>query len=251
MKISIPKPCSENWNQMTASEKGRVCASCQTQVVNFKGMPVEEIKNFLEQETGATCGRFSTYQLEVFNATYQELPTASNLRKWTMAAVLAGVSVLPTFAQGSNPTIPAPLPNTSISYYQVETTETVSASDTVILTGRVIDLDTNEGIIGATIILPGTKIGCYTDIFGEFSLKVPKSKEAIILEVHYLGYNPLFHSIIPDSTKINLILSLNEDVLLGMIIISKKQQRSNKRAYRKELREERKRERAAKKEQKS
>lgn len=257
MKISIPNPCSENWNQMTPSEKGRFCTSCQTQVINFTEMPVEEIKQFLEQETGATCGRFSRHQIEAFNAAYQELPSPSNLKRWTMAAVLAGVSALPTFAQDSPISVPAPLLNTSVSYYhnEVQTTEIRTPSDTIELTGQIIDAETDEAIFGATIIVKGTKIGSSTDLDGKFRLIVPKSKETMTLEVHYLGYITLFHDIVPYSTQ-NLILKMEEDDVIlggmvGIMIVSKKQRRANKRAYRKELREERKRERTAKKEQKS
>lgn len=261
MKISIPKPCNEDWNQMTISEKGRFCTSCQTQVINFTEMPVEEIKHFLEQKTGSSCGRFSKYQIEVFNATYQEFPSPSSLRKWTMAAVLASVSVLPTFAQDSNPRLPAPLLNTNISYYhQSQTTVTsgtIPVSETVILMGQVIDLETEEALPFANIIVVGTTIGTTTDFDGNFLLKVPKSKEAITLEVHYAGFSTLSYSIVPESTKTGLTLKMDGQHLIsggmlgGIMVLSKKKQRANKRAYKKELRKERKRERAALKKQKS
>jgi hypothetical protein len=253
MKISIPNPCSEDWNQMTASEKGRFCTSCQTQVINFTEMPVEEIKHFLEQETESICGRFSIHQIELFNATYQELPSPSNLRKWTIAAVIAGVSVLPAFAQGSNFMHLHPSPNTSSSYHnQAQTTDTVPVSHTIVLTGQVIDSEINERMIGAAITVKGTQITTSTDIDGNFRLAIPKSKETITLEVHYLGYVSLSHNIVPDSTPIHLVLNINEDhTIVGNIFISKKQRRANKRTHKKELREARKKERAALKEQKS
>jgi hypothetical protein len=251
MKISIPKPCSEDWSQMTASEKGRFCASCQTQVVSFVGMQAKEIKDILEQETGSSCGRFSTHQLEAFNAAYQELPSPSILRNWTMAAVLAGVSVLPSFAQDNSPSLAASLFNTNISYnyYQTETTEIIPASDTVVLAGQVIGLDNNEALPFAQVIVAGTKIGATTNLDGKFMLKVPKSKEAITLEVHYIGYTSISHAVVPDSTQTDLVLNLHQDHMImgmigGVIIVSKKEQNANKRAHKKALREERKRERA-------
>jgi hypothetical protein len=257
MKISMPKPCTENWNLMTASEKGRFCASCQTQVVNFEAMPLEEIKDFLEQETGAICGRLSRHQIQAFNAAYQELPSPSNLRTWTMAAVLTGISALPAFAQDQHVPISAPLLNTSVSYdyNQVQITKVATASDTIELTGQVVDDETGEAMIGATIVLKGTKIGVSTDIDGKFRLFVPKSKEVFTLEVHYLGYNSLYHDILPEATSatiiLNLTLKMQEHVTIGVIIISKKQRRINRRTHRKALSEERKRERAIKKEQNS
>jgi hypothetical protein len=259
MKISIPKPCSENWNQMNPSEKGRFCTSCQTQVINFKGMPVEEIKHFLEQNTGSTCGRFSTEQIETFNAAYQELPSPSSLRRWTMAAVLAGVSVMPTFAQDNNSTIATSLPSATSYYHNqpqtAETTAAVPTGDTVILVGQVLDSETGEELPFVSIFVEGTKIGTTTDFDGNFLLKVPKSKEAIMLVISYVGYPTLSHSILPDSTKTNLIFKMNLGfstmgiTIGGIMPISKKEQRAYNRAHKKELREERKRERIAKKEQ--
>lgn len=257
MRISIPKPCTENWNQMTASEKGRFCTSCQTQVINFKGMPVEEIKHFLEQEAGSSCGRFSTHQIETFNAAYQEIPSPSNLRQWTMAAVLAGVSALPSFAQ-NNPSIPSvPLLNTSVSYYHYELQETkttvaVPTGDTIILAGKVMDLGNNEGMPFANVIIAGTKIGTSTDFDGNFFLKVPKSEQAITLEVHYIGYPSTTLSIVPDSNNVDLVLNLEDNAsimgnMLGIVVISKKESKAYKRAQKKELRAERKKERVARK----
>ncbi|MBL4648196.1 MAG: carboxypeptidase-like regulatory domain-containing protein, partial [Aureispira sp.] len=169
-------------------------------------------------------------------------------------------SVLPTFAQDSNPILPAPLLNTNISYYhQSQTTVTsgiIPASDTVVLMGQVIDLETEEALPFANVIVVGTSIGISTDFDGNFLLKVPKSKEAITLEVHYVGFPTLSYSIVPDSTKTGLTLKMDGQHLIlgnmiGGIMLSKKAQRANKRAYKKELREVRKRERAALKEQKS
>lgn len=255
MKISIPKPCSENWNQMTPSEKGRFCTSCQTQVINFKGKSVEEIKYFLEQQTGSSCGRFSRYQIENFNATYQELPSPSNLRKWTMAAVLAGVSALPTFAQDNSSTPTVPLLNTSISYYhyklqKTEVTTAVPTGDTIVLAGKVIDTQINEGLPFANVIIPGTKIGTTTDFDGKFFLKIPKSKQEITLEVHYIGYHNTSFSVVPDSNKTDLVFnvegnaSIMGNMLGGIMVISKKETKAYKRTQKKELRAERKRERA-------
>jgi hypothetical protein len=62
MKIQIPQPCHEDWGKMTPNEQGRHCASCDKTVTDFTKMSDKQIAAFL-LNSGSTCGRFSTYQL--------------------------------------------------------------------------------------------------------------------------------------------------------------------------------------------
>jgi hypothetical protein len=65
LKITIPKPCHENWNQMTPSEQGRHCASCNTIVIDFSLMSAQEIQKFFKEQKGSkTCGYFKSSQLD-------------------------------------------------------------------------------------------------------------------------------------------------------------------------------------------
>jgi len=64
-KLSVPKPCNENWDAMTPDAKGRFCGLCEKTVVDFTGMPGTEISGYLLANAGKkVCGRFNTEQLE-------------------------------------------------------------------------------------------------------------------------------------------------------------------------------------------
>lgn len=64
-KISIPKPCHEDWNQMTTDATGKFCNSCAKSVVDFTKMNATEIQNyFIENQGQNVCGRFKTQQLD-------------------------------------------------------------------------------------------------------------------------------------------------------------------------------------------
>ena len=64
-KVSIPKPCHEDWNQMTPNQQGRHCNVCVKTVVDFTNMEPKEIKSFFEEKKGEkVCGHFRTNQVE-------------------------------------------------------------------------------------------------------------------------------------------------------------------------------------------
>lgn len=64
-KITIPKPCHENWDIMTPNENGRFCLSCSKTVVDFTSMVPDEIQHFFVQnQNNKICGRFRKSQLD-------------------------------------------------------------------------------------------------------------------------------------------------------------------------------------------
>lgn len=64
-KISIPKPCHENWDAMTPETTGRFCNSCAKSVVDFTNMKAPEIQQYFIQNQGQKiCGRFKNEQLD-------------------------------------------------------------------------------------------------------------------------------------------------------------------------------------------
>lgn len=64
-KISIPKPCHENWDGMTTTTTGRFCGSCTKNVVDFTNkLPIEIQQYFADNKEQSICGRFKNEQLE-------------------------------------------------------------------------------------------------------------------------------------------------------------------------------------------
>jgi hypothetical protein len=65
IKVSIPVPCHEDWNKMMPDEKGAFCGKCAKTVVDFTKKTVEEIADYLLEQSGKkVCGRFTSDQLE-------------------------------------------------------------------------------------------------------------------------------------------------------------------------------------------
>jgi len=55
------------------------------------------------------------------------------------------------------------------------------------ITGFVVEEDTGEALIGATVLLSGTSIGTITDYDGSYTLNLPEQHRGI-LEISYTGY---------------------------------------------------------------
>jgi hypothetical protein len=63
-RISIPKPCHEDWATMTANEKGRFCDKCIKTVHDFSNKNDTELHEYLSLHPGEKmCGRFRQNQL--------------------------------------------------------------------------------------------------------------------------------------------------------------------------------------------
>lgn len=70
MKIHIPEPCSEKWDEMTPSEKGAFCEKCAIDVMDFTRKSPFEIRDILSgkfKNKEHSCGRIQYGQMEAVN----------------------------------------------------------------------------------------------------------------------------------------------------------------------------------------
>lgn len=66
-RIQIPEPCHEGWQNMTPTEKGRHCKTCDKVVVDFSRMSDHEIIKFIEEkkvQNKRVCGHFKSNQID-------------------------------------------------------------------------------------------------------------------------------------------------------------------------------------------
>jgi hypothetical protein len=183
-KIDIPKPCHENWQEMTPSQKGRFCASCQKEVIDFTQLSPLEIARKTKSSKNL-CGRFTQSQLQ------QEYVVASQNKLSRLGIALGLGSIIaiaqPSFAQEEQ--------TDKINIYQEndhlqeETTLRTKTSDSISISGTVTD---EEGLPlpGVTVIQQNTQNGIQTDFNGNFSIEISKDdfKNDLILEFSYFGF---------------------------------------------------------------
>ena len=89
--ISIPKPCHEDWSQMSPNEKGRFCQSCSKSVIDFTSMAKESIEDYLVSNNDKKiCGRFKSTQLSTIRIKIpqQLLEQQPNFHKLFLLALL-------------------------------------------------------------------------------------------------------------------------------------------------------------------
>lgn len=157
IQISIPEPCHENWDGMTPVGKGRFCASCQKNVIDFTRSSDREILTYLK-ENDNVCGQFDNSQLE-----RELLIPAERKRIWPVAAAIAGLLTL--------------TPATAVAQTHERTEQTprmtkgkILLPPTMTVTGMVSDA---EGPLpGAKVAIQNTAISVETDIDGNYAIEV-------------------------------------------------------------------------------
>ena len=97
----------------------------------------------------------------------------------------------------------------------------LQAQNNVTVSGTVIDADTKETVIGASVLVTGTTNGTVTDIDGNFSLSAPEGAE---LTVSYIGYNDYRFTAMEGNFQIDLKPSkefLQESIVVGYGTVKK------------------------------
>ena len=79
----------------------------------------------------------------------------------------------------------------------------------VTVTGKVVDAS-GMPVIGAAVIVKGTTIGTSTGVDGDFSLQVPPPAADAVLEINYLGYEPIAQTV---GSRTNITFTLRESAV--------------------------------------
>jgi iron complex outermembrane receptor protein len=100
-----------------------------------------------------------------------------------------------------------------------------SIAQNTILKGSVYDKESNEALLGATVIIKGTKNGTATDKNGHFQLSLDLSKTKILF-VSYLGYKTQEIEVNKEKTAIKVFMERSfipgEEVVISASRISEK-----------------------------
>jgi len=171
LKLNIPNPCFEDWDNMTPHEQGRHCNSCNKTIIDFSLYTDKELAAFLKH-TPHGCGRFDQHQLNRPIIIPADGNTPFLQRAILGAALAAGIT---TSAQGQ-----ITQQNTLPSTTSVATNPVASANKNTkvepgspsVIKGIVVSAKDNDPMPYTEIILNGIDT-VITDTAGKFSIIIP------------------------------------------------------------------------------
>lgn len=212
IKISIPEPCHENWQQMTPTDKGRFCKACAKEVVDFSKMTDEEMLEFFTKKAEASvCGRVMPQQL---NRNIAKPVTIGQKVTWYWKYLVATFLLFaktPAKAQPSEigKMVAKPPVEQNCNTVRGEIAVKPIAKDTPvneIFKGKIVDANGNV-LPGASVQLKGTSRVVATDTAGIFTILINKN-HAQIIEIKHEGY--FTKTVTVSSKDKNIIIQLKE-----------------------------------------
>lgn len=100
---------------------------------------------------------------------------------------------------------------------KVNSMEITQQAKTQTVVGLVVDFETGEPIIGATVAIMGKGIGTITDLYGNFSIRV--DGDNVKLEISYIGYEKQTVVVARDTKKLTIRLQSVSELLDEIVII--------------------------------
>ncbi|QEM11101.1 hypothetical protein DEO27_014075 [Mucilaginibacter rubeus] len=198
--VSIPKPCHEQWQQMTTVSNGRYCGHCCKTVIDFTGMSNQDVINYLAK-SGNVCGRLNTGQLSTINHELLSAPK-QNWKTWlTAMSLLLLTPITKVEAKTQNRTEQVPRQLKDKLLHQ-------DTARLYIIKGSVKDV--YSLIPGATISIKGEYERVISDAEGRFKLAAASLNDT--LRVSYIGYVPQEFKIADIINKPNFVVTMAEDL---------------------------------------
>ena len=213
IKISIDKPCSENFEKFKSTDIGGFCGSCKKEVVDFTKMNQADILDYFKKEEGTTCGHFHKSQLRTY-ADY-EVPNTNKYRLFGLVSfsLFSLLSINNSWGQKSSAN-PKTHINPTENKNQDEKPETISQT---LISGIVLD-DASLPLPGASITLKNTHISVQTNFDGEFTFP-HKLKIGDLLIVSYIGYETFEYTV--SKKEVKIIMEFETCILMGEVAVDK------------------------------
>ncbi len=220
--VHIPKPCHEDWQQMTPVDKGRFCQSCAKQVVDFSMMSGQQVLQHIAKAAGGMCGRFANDQLQ-----RPLLPAKQEKKKiWWLAAAVPLMMVFEKVraqkkqtAQSTTAAILKESDNIIMGKVRMPEKNTVQILVKQTIKGKVID-ENGKMLPFAEIKIEGEYTGVQADSIGSFSINIQQTKSGVFVETSLIGYETKKQFVPNSRVDCEITLKSLENILEPVIIPS-------------------------------
>jgi|GEM_PF-3284899 len=161
MKLSIPDPCSQKWEQMAIlDQKSRFCSECTLDIIDFSNHTDEQILKYVWKNPIRLCGRFSQNQLNrTIGKDEFEFP---GLKALLIAGTLTSVT--------NN--VGAQISANNVETHQIREVE----SNYQVIRGKILGTISPQTYRQLKLEIPQLNLYCYSDSEGNFQFNVPKDK---------------------------------------------------------------------------
>ena len=222
LKVSIPEPCHEKWEEMTPQPDGRRhCASCSRNLVDFSYLTDREIHQFLRENHGRICGRWRKDQL--LRPILPEVPKRKGLRA---AAAVGGLLMATNLGAQSTE---APMTRGQCEVEEIIVgdidiyPEIVEIPEyTIKVKGRIID-PSGHPLISAHFQIVGSENTRIVDFDGRFELDVLPNQVIEISAFEYESKRIAVTELVVDNgtSQLNVTLQPSAAYLVDEFIMGK------------------------------
>jgi hypothetical protein len=208
INITIPQPCHENWEGMSAVDKGRFCDSCQKKVFDFTSSSDREIINAFEKNHNL-CGRFLNTQLD------RDLIKPEKKSTLWLATTTALISLI-----GLNETAAQEPVKTEQRQNDIlgKVAPPKMLNPEIEISGIVTDTLGNP-LPATNILIKGTSIGTQADLEGKYSIRAKKGDSLVF---NFIGFADQIFLITKETRTINVEMKEAQISLQGDVLVLKK-----------------------------
>ncbi|MFM8913641.1 MAG: carboxypeptidase-like regulatory domain-containing protein [Flammeovirgaceae bacterium] len=210
LTLSVPKPCHEDWDKFTPTERGAFCANCGKEVIDFTRWTDAEIQAYFLNVTGSTCGRLKQTQLKA----YSQIEKRWYSRWITLFAFLTLIMTRNTHAQVKGKT----QLTEQQDQRQHKTVNHLRDNEWMVM-GKVVD-ENLEPLPGVNIIQQKSTNGTVTDVDGTFSLTIDQPRASEVISASFIGLKTTDTLVFKSTSDLLIkmkvdIAALNEVVIMG------------------------------------
>lgn len=226
--LEIKEPCHESWEKMSPTDKGKFCAACEKEVIDFTKINDRDVLSTLKNVKGNICGRIQQQRLNHAIDIENSKSTFKNVKQFAASFLLLNFVLDSSGLKAQNVSDTVVINDTRWKG-QPEVIKTGNTEK--IIRGTIRDEQTGEILIGATVLIQGLAKGSSVDVFTEeFVLVIPSQiKDSIELKISYVAYEPQTIKLSLENLPERLDIGLNVLMMefMGVMSFTPKQRIKN------------------------